>query len=397
MLRAIFLFHREFNGWNDIGYNFVLDRFGRIWEARAGGIDEPVAGAQAGGYNVVSSGVAVLGSYSGSRSRRRRAALCSGCWRGSSPSTARPQGRVTVRVDPAGASYSKYPANARVSLRRVSGHRDADSTDCPGDALYGELLRSARGCCASRATRSGRRSRCIPAVPRAGTSPQLEVSLADAREARRSPAPPWQLQARTVSRRGLEVVRTSTLAEGVTDAAGQFLAPRASRSAPRRPSGSAPSSAARYGVRRGRLAGRQGRAGGRRYSGISARAHAMSVPTSVSVSPRSGSVCTSSVGAARRSAQSRHSSSSASSIHASGRCPAKRSIASSFQCAFERPTAFEAQERDPGRETEEVRQVILGALFPAARPDELEMPCEVEQVSGRDGRKEVRYALDRVE
>ena len=45
-------------------------------------------------------------------------------------------GRVTVRVNPAGASYSKYPANARVSLRRVSGHRDADSTDCPGNALY---------------------------------------------------------------------------------------------------------------------------------------------------------------------------------------------------------------------------------------------------------------------
>ena len=69
-------FHREFNGWNDIGYNFVLDRFGRIWEARAGGIDEPVVGAQAGGYNLVSTGVAVLGSYSGTPvSAAARAAL----------------------------------------------------------------------------------------------------------------------------------------------------------------------------------------------------------------------------------------------------------------------------------------------------------------------------------
>src|SRR6516165_9679174 len=63
MLRAIFAFHRYVRGWNDIGYNFVIDAFGRIWEARAGGIDAPVVGAQAGGYNMVSTGVAVLGSF----------------------------------------------------------------------------------------------------------------------------------------------------------------------------------------------------------------------------------------------------------------------------------------------------------------------------------------------
>ena len=40
---------------------------------------------------------------------------------------------------------------------------------------------------------------------------------------------------------------------------------------------------------------------------------------------------------------------------------------------------------------------LVGALFPSARPDELEMRRQIEQVSGRDGRKEVRYALDRVE
>ena len=49
------------------------------------------------------------------------------------------QGTVTVRVNPAGARYSRFPANARVPLPRIAGHRDADSTDCPGDVLYGEL------------------------------------------------------------------------------------------------------------------------------------------------------------------------------------------------------------------------------------------------------------------
>ena len=61
MLRSIYEFHRYGRGWNDIGYNFVIDRFGRIFEARAGGIDEPVVGAQAGGYNAYSTGIAILG------------------------------------------------------------------------------------------------------------------------------------------------------------------------------------------------------------------------------------------------------------------------------------------------------------------------------------------------
>jgi hypothetical protein len=64
MLLAIYVFHRYVRGWDDIGYNFVVDLFGRIYEARAGGIDEPVVGAQAGGYNEVSTGIAVLGSFS---------------------------------------------------------------------------------------------------------------------------------------------------------------------------------------------------------------------------------------------------------------------------------------------------------------------------------------------
>ncbi|MFZ1154813.1 MAG: N-acetylmuramoyl-L-alanine amidase [Solirubrobacteraceae bacterium] len=140
MLRAIFDFHRYTHGWNDIGYNFVIDRFGRIFEARAGGIDEPVTGAQAGGYNAYSTGIAILGTYS---SQRISSAALTAlehllAWK-LSLHGAPVQGRVTVRVTRAGAVYSRFPANTPVSLPRVAGHRDADSTDCPGDALYGEL------------------------------------------------------------------------------------------------------------------------------------------------------------------------------------------------------------------------------------------------------------------
>ena len=61
---SICRYHRNENGWRDIGYNFLVDRYGQIFEGREGGIDQPVIGAQAQGYNGVSTGVANLGTFS---------------------------------------------------------------------------------------------------------------------------------------------------------------------------------------------------------------------------------------------------------------------------------------------------------------------------------------------
>jgi hypothetical protein len=140
MLLAIYHFHRSVRGWNDIGYNFVIDLYGRIWEARAGGVDQPVIGAQAGGYNAVSTGVAVLGTFMDSvpSTAALEALERLLAWKLSLhgvPSS----GHVTVEVDPAAAFYTPFRPGARVSLPRVAGHRQGDATSCPGNAFYARL------------------------------------------------------------------------------------------------------------------------------------------------------------------------------------------------------------------------------------------------------------------
>jgi hypothetical protein len=243
MLLAIFLFHRDVRGWNDIGYNFVVDLFGRVFEARAGGIDEPVVGAHAGGYNLVSTGVAVLGSFIGVPISHAAKATLERllAWKLSlhgAPSL----GRVTVQVNPAGAIYSRFPPDARVALPRIAGHRDGDTTDCPGDALYGELPAIRAGVARlapapARATLAlgGPIAPSGPAAPTQSTAPasaeaasvpnqgSLAGSLTLLNGAPLAGAS-ILLQARSVARRG-EIVHERTIAQATTDVSGAWSLP----------------------------------------------------------------------------------------------------------------------------------------------------------------------------
>jgi hypothetical protein len=140
MLFAIYQYHYFVRGWHDFGYNFAIDAFGRIWEGRLGGIDRPVVGAQAGGYNRVSTGVGILGSFVSELPSPAAIDALERllAWKLSLHGVPA-RGRVTVHVDPATAYYTPFPPGAAVTLGRISGHRDGCSTDCPGDALYAQL------------------------------------------------------------------------------------------------------------------------------------------------------------------------------------------------------------------------------------------------------------------
>ena len=131
-------YHRDSNGWNDLGYNFLVDKYGQVFEGRAGGVDAPVVGAQAQGYNSVSTGVAVLGTHTGvAASEPAMEALARLIGWKLALHGVPVQGQVTVTS--AGGESNPYRAGTPVTLERISGHRDGDSTSCPGDLLYGQL------------------------------------------------------------------------------------------------------------------------------------------------------------------------------------------------------------------------------------------------------------------
>jgi hypothetical protein len=135
---AICRYHRNSNGWNDIGYNFLVDKYGTIFEGRAGGIDQPVIGAQAQGWNTASTGIANLGTYDTTPASAAAMQAMAGLLAWKLPlSGAAVAGQVTVTSR--GGADNRYPSGTPVTFERISGHRDGDRTDCPGDALYAQL------------------------------------------------------------------------------------------------------------------------------------------------------------------------------------------------------------------------------------------------------------------
>jgi N-acetylmuramoyl-L-alanine amidase/FlgD Ig-like domain len=141
IVRGIQLYHVRSNGWNDIGYNFLVDKYGQVFEGRFGGMERNVVGAHAQGFNTGSTGVALLGNYdSGAVTPAARTAL-----------TRLLAWRLDIsHIDPltifgwVSGGNPRFPAGVPVTLRSIAGHRDTGFTSCPGARLYGELNGLAR-------------------------------------------------------------------------------------------------------------------------------------------------------------------------------------------------------------------------------------------------------------
>jgi hypothetical protein len=144
IVRGIERFHVKSKGWNDLGYNFLVDKCGRIFEGRGGGVHRSVLGAHTLGFNANASAVAVIGDYRSTpipaaarASVAQLAAYKLGAW--SNP----PLGKVGL----VSGGSDRYPAGRTALLNRISGHRDTGRTECPGNSLYAQLpaIRAAAG------------------------------------------------------------------------------------------------------------------------------------------------------------------------------------------------------------------------------------------------------------
>jgi uncharacterized protein with LGFP repeats len=138
IVRSIQHYHRNVLGWNDIGYNALVDRFGQIFEGRAGGLDQAVLGAQAQGWNSVSTGIALVGTHT-DRSATPAAFEALADLLSWKLSVHGVPARGKVRVTSAGGAQNRYPAGTRVRLPRIAGHRQGGYTECPGDAMQSQL------------------------------------------------------------------------------------------------------------------------------------------------------------------------------------------------------------------------------------------------------------------
>jgi uncharacterized protein with LGFP repeats len=130
-------FHVYGNGWNDIGYNALVDRFGTLYEGRAGGLKKPIVGAQAQGFNSVTTSIASIGDHTTEliTPEATRSIIQYLAWRMSAirsfPVRTHPA-TGTVQLTSAGGSQSRYPAGAVITVPRIVGHLTLGLTSCPG-------------------------------------------------------------------------------------------------------------------------------------------------------------------------------------------------------------------------------------------------------------------------
>lgn len=132
ILRSIQAYHINGRGWNDIAYNVLVDRFGRAWEGRGGGVTTATTGGHAfGATNYRTFGISLMGDYSQVEP---------------SAKTLDTLQRVIAwkfrlhGVDPAGRTWgSSGQDGGSPHLAAISGHRDENATSCPGDKVYAKM------------------------------------------------------------------------------------------------------------------------------------------------------------------------------------------------------------------------------------------------------------------
>ncbi|MET8716827.1 N-acetylmuramoyl-L-alanine amidase [Streptomyces sp. NPDC004735] len=142
VVRGIYAYHVQQLGWKDLGYNFLVDKCGKVYEGRKGGIDRPVLGAHAYGFNTETTGISVLGTYTDAAPPQAAMASVAriAAWKLGQYGVD-PAGTTTLTAGDSGLNYfgKTWAKGAQLSFPVIHGHRDGYNTQCPGDAFYAQL------------------------------------------------------------------------------------------------------------------------------------------------------------------------------------------------------------------------------------------------------------------
>ncbi|QIK45855.1 N-acetylmuramoyl-L-alanine amidase [Gordonia hongkongensis] len=138
IVRGIYAYHARSLNWCDIGYNVLIDKYGQIFEGAFGGLDRNVEGTHTGGFNKETLGVSMIGNL---EEAPPTAAMVSATgkflrWR-LGKAGLNPAGTATLTSE--GFAGTKFAAGTQSNLPVISGHRDYNSTSCPGVHGYAAL------------------------------------------------------------------------------------------------------------------------------------------------------------------------------------------------------------------------------------------------------------------
>jgi SpoIID/LytB domain protein len=150
-MRNLYTYFTKGLKYSDMAYNFIIDRFGRLYEGRGGGMDKAVVGGHTAGFNDQTFAISALGNFQTFKPNDpEMVAMVDSvssllAWK-LSMNHRDPNGQTTL-VSDSGAGTSDYKPGQTANALVVGGHGDIGSTSCPGKYLESQLpaIRAAAG------------------------------------------------------------------------------------------------------------------------------------------------------------------------------------------------------------------------------------------------------------
>lgn len=134
-LRGFYGYHTGEKGWPDVAYNFFVDRFGVVYEARTGSLHAPIKGDATGGSQGFALLCCLVGDFTATAPTlpATTSMVKLLAWLADEYAIDTSPGATTTFVS---RGSNRHPAGTSVTAATISGHRDMSQTTCPGDACY---------------------------------------------------------------------------------------------------------------------------------------------------------------------------------------------------------------------------------------------------------------------